>query len=128
MGAHFIAAIIWDDRLTASADHMSTGSPFQTRAERETPVSSYTGPKFHDFAEKRSRHTDHSRAEPTAAVTKLTPGAGLLYGCITAMAAGARANADPPCGCHNCMVIARTWGCGRGKVYFDGSWRYLIST
>jgi hypothetical protein len=78
MGAHLIAVIVWDDRLTASVNHMSTRSQFQTRAERETPVSSYTAPKFHDFAESRSRHTDHSRAEPTAAVTKLTPGAGLL--------------------------------------------------
>ncbi|HEX3414553.1 MAG TPA: hypothetical protein VHT00_22860 [Stellaceae bacterium] len=41
-------------------------------------MSSYTAPKFHDFAERRSRHTGHSRSEPTAAVTKLTPGAGLL--------------------------------------------------
>jgi hypothetical protein len=41
-------------------------------------VSSYTAPKFHDFAERRSRHTGQSRSEPTTAVTKLTPGAGLL--------------------------------------------------
>jgi hypothetical protein len=40
-------------------------------------VSSYTAPKFHDFAEPRSRHTGQFRSEPTAAVTKLTPGAGL---------------------------------------------------
>jgi hypothetical protein len=41
-------------------------------------VSSYTAAKFHDFAERRSRHTGQSRSEPTTAMTKLTPGAGLL--------------------------------------------------
>jgi hypothetical protein len=55
-----------------------TRSQFQTRAERATPVSSYTAPKFHDFAERRSRHSGQSRSEPTTAMTKLTPRAGLL--------------------------------------------------
>ena len=41
-------------------------------------MSSYTVPKFHDFAERRRRHTGRSRSEPTASVTKLTSGAGLL--------------------------------------------------
>jgi hypothetical protein len=41
-------------------------------------VSSYTAPKFHDIAEPRIRDTGRSRSEPTAAVTKPTPGAGLL--------------------------------------------------
>jgi hypothetical protein len=48
------------------------------RAERETPMSSYTAPKFHDFAERRSRHTGQSRSEPTAPAIKLTAGTGLL--------------------------------------------------
>jgi hypothetical protein len=51
---------------------------FQTRAELETPVSSYTAPKFHDFAEPRSRDIGRSRSESTAPARKLTAGAGLL--------------------------------------------------
>jgi hypothetical protein len=41
-------------------------------------MSSYTAPKFHDFAERRRRHTGRSRSEPTTSVTKLTSRAGLL--------------------------------------------------
>jgi hypothetical protein len=41
-------------------------------------VSSYPSSKLHDLAEPRYRHTGQSRSEPTAAFTKLTPGAGLL--------------------------------------------------
>jgi hypothetical protein len=48
-------------------------------------VSSYTGPEFRDFAEPRSRHTRQSRSEPTAAATKLTPGAGLLMALLVSL-------------------------------------------
>jgi hypothetical protein len=41
-------------------------------------VTSYTSSKFHDLAELRSGQTGQSRSQPTAAATKLMPGAGLL--------------------------------------------------
>ena|SRR5271168_2556178 len=80
-GPHF-----WDDRLTASVNHMQISTiSISTRAERETPVTSYTAPKFDNLAEPRSRHTGQSRSEPTVAATTLMPGAGLLLALLLSL-------------------------------------------
>jgi hypothetical protein len=50
-GPHF-----WDDQLTAGVNHTPVSISIQTKAERETPVTTYTSSKFHDLAEQRSRH------------------------------------------------------------------------
>jgi hypothetical protein len=48
-------------------------------------VTSYTSSKFQHHAEPRSRHIGQSRSEPTAAATKLTPGAGLLMALLLSL-------------------------------------------
>jgi hypothetical protein len=62
--------------LTASANH--TSNSISNKAERETPVATYTSSKFHDLAEQRSSHRGRSRSGAAVAATKLMPGAGLL--------------------------------------------------
>jgi hypothetical protein len=64
--------------LTAGVNDCVELDPNCNQKPRETPVTSYMSSKFHDLAEPRSGRTSPARSEPTAAATKLQPGAGLL--------------------------------------------------
>ena len=53
-------------------------------------MTNYGASKFHNLAEPRNRRTGQSRSEPTAADTKLMPGAGLLAALLFSLGLWAR--------------------------------------